>query len=509
MKSNKLARAVDDPGMIEKTLLQVDIVADRVGRRLVTSGLMAFVVVTWLTAGYLLSGPQVAAAEVDAIGAPAPLGFADIVERVKPTVVGIRVKIEGATQSGEEQQKGPFPPGSSFDRYLRQFGIPHPDSSISKGMAMGSGFFMSGDGYVVTNNHVLANGTNPEVMTDNGTIYSAKIIGADPETDLALIKVSANTNFPYVRFANEPPRIGDWVLPIGNPFGLGGSVTAGIVSARGRDIGEGPYDDFIQIDAPVNVGDSGGPSFNVKGEVIGVNTAIFSPSGGSVGVAFDIPAETVKFVVQELKDKGYVTRGWIGVELQVVTPEIVDAIGLKNSEGALVVQLEPDSPAVKGGVEVADVITSVNNESVKDTRDLVKRLAATPPGSSTKLGVVRNGQEKAITVTVGEYPRTSSKGTAEKKMLQPPVLGLSLAPATAVVGAADRGVVITDIAATSPSAERGLQVGDIIMSVGSHPVDMPADVGRSVEEARTQSKRAVLLRIKRGDSMSFVAVPVV
>ena len=335
---------------------------------------MASSVATWLTAGYLLSGAQVAAAEVDAIGIPAPLGFADIVERVKPTVVGIRVKIEGVTQSGEEQQKSPFPPGSPFDRYLRQFGIPHPDSSVSKGMAMGSGFFISGDGYVVTNNHVLANGTNPEVMTDNGMIYLAKIIGADPETDLALIKVSAGTNFPYVRLAHDPPRIGDWVLAIGNPFGLGGSVTAGIVSARGRDIGEGPYDDFIQIDAPVNVGDSGGPSFNVKGEVIGVNTAIFSPSGGSVGVAFDIPAETVKFVIQQLKDKGHVIRGWIGVELQALTPEIVDAVGLKNAEGALVVQLEPDSPAVKGGVEIADVITSVNDESVKDTRDLVKRL---------------------------------------------------------------------------------------------------------------------------------------
>ena len=283
--------------MIDKTFLQVDTFAKWMGRRLFASGLMTSSVATWLAVGYLLNGAQAAAAPVDALGVPAPLGFADIVERVKPTVVGIRVKIEGVMQSGEEQQKSPFPPGSPFDRSLRQFGIPHPDSSVSKGMAMGSGFFISGDGYVVTNNHVLANGTNPEVMTDNGMIYLAEIIGADPETDLALIKVSAGTNFPYVKLAHDPPRIGDWVLAIGNPFGLGGSVTAGIVSARGRDIGEGPYDDFIQIDAPVNVGDSGGPSFNVKGEVIGVNTAIFSPSGGSVGVAFDIPAETVKFVI--------------------------------------------------------------------------------------------------------------------------------------------------------------------------------------------------------------------
>ena len=374
---------------------------------------------------------------------------------------------------------------------------------------MGSGFFISADGYVVTNNHVVASGASPEVMTDNGIIYPAKIIGSDPETDLALIKVSASTDFPYVRLAHDPPRIGDWVLPIGNPFGFGGSVTAGIVSARGRDIGEGQYDDFIQIDAPVNVGDSGGPSFNVRGEVIGVNTAIFSPSGGSVGVAFDIPAETVQFVVQQLKDKGYVTRGWIGVEVQALTPEIADAVELKNTEGALIVQLEPDSPAVKGGLEVADVITSVNNETVKNTRELVKKLAATLPGSSTKLGVVRDGQEKTITVTVGKFPRTSTEGNAEEKMLQSPVLGLILAPAKSVAGAAEQGVVIKDISPASPSAESGLQVGDIIMSVGSISVDTPADVRRCVEEARTRSKRAVLLRIKRGDSVSFVAVPVV
>jgi serine protease Do len=461
--------------------------------------------VTWLSAGYLLSGSHIAAAEIDAVGVPAPLGFADIVERVKPAVVGIRVKIESVTQSGEGQQRSPFP----SDRSLRQFGVPHSDSSVAKGMAMGSGFFISADGYVVTNNHVIASGTAPEVVTDNGRIYPATIIGSDPETDLALIKVSASTDFPYVRLAHDPPRIGDWVLPIGNPFGFGGSVTAGIVSARGRDIGESQYDDFIQIDAPVNVGDSGGPSFNVRGEVIGVNTAIFSPFGGSVGVAFDIPAETVQFVVQQLKDNGHVTRGWIGVEVQALTPEIADAVELKNTEGALVVQLEPDSPAVKGGVEVADVITSVNNVTVTNTRELVKVLAATLPGSSTTLGIVRDGQEKTITVTVGKFPRTSTEGKADDNMLQSPVLGLILAPAKSVAGAAEQGVVIKDISPASPSAESGLQPGDIILGVGSISVDTPADVRRCVEEARTRSKQAVLLRIKRGDSVSFVVVPVV
>ena len=496
--------------MVDKVHFHIGASPNRAWCRLVTPSLIASAVATGLTAGGLPIGSLAAAAEVDAIGVPAPPGFADIVERVKPAVVGVRVKIEGVTQSDEEQQKSPFPPGSPFDRFFRQFGIPFPDRPAPKGIALGSGFFISGDGYVVTNNHVVANGTSFEVTTDSGKTYPAKIVGADPQTDLALIKVNAGTDFPYVRFAPDLPRIGDWVLPVGNPFGLGGTVTAGIVSARGRDIGEGPYDDFIQIDAPVNVGNSGGPSFNVKGEVIGVNTAIFSPSGGSVGVAFDIPAETVKFVVQQLKDQGYVTRGWIGVQIQSVTPMIADAIGMKNAEGALVARLEPDSPAGKRGVEIGDVITSLNNEAVKDTRDLGRRIAATAPGTATKLGVFRNGHEKTITVTVGKFSRTSAEAKAEKKVTpsETPVLGLTLAPAKAVAGADDEGVVIVDISPTGRAAESGLQIGDIIVGVGSMAVNTPADVRKSVEEARAQAKTAVLLRIKRDDELSFVAVPV-
>ena len=334
----------------------------------VTLSLIALAMTAWLTAPDLLIGFQAAAAEVDAIGAPAPLGFADIIGRVKPAVVGVRVRIEEAAPSEEPQQKNPFPPDSPLDRFFRQFGVPIPDSAAPKsGIALGSGFFISGDGYIVTNNHLVANGKRFEVTIDSGKTYEAKVIGTDPQTDLALIKVSASTDFPYVRLAAEVPRTGDWVLVVGNPFGLGGTVTAGIVSARGRDIGEGPYDDFIQIDAPVNLGNSGGPTFNVRGEVIGVNTAIFSPWGGSVGVAFDIPAETVKLVVQQLKDKGHVTRGWIGVQIQSVTPAVADAIGLKNAEGGLIADLEPHSPAAKGGIEIGDVVIAVNGEAVKDS----------------------------------------------------------------------------------------------------------------------------------------------
>ena len=475
-----------------------------------TLSLVAVVMIAWLTASDPLIGFQAAAAEVDAIGAPAPLGFADIVGRVKPAVVGVRVRIEEATSSDEIPQNNPFPPGSTLDRFSRQFGVPIPDSGAPKsGIALGSGFFISGDGYIVTNNHLVANGKRFEVTIDSGKTYEAKVIGTDPQTDLALIKVRASTDFPYVRLAAEVPRIGDWVLVVGNPFGLGGTVTAGIISARGRDIGEGPYDDFIQIDAPVNLGNSGGPTFNVRGEVIGVNTAIFSPGGGSVGVAFDIPAEIVKLVVQQLKDKGRVTRGWIGVQIQSVTPAVADALGLKNAKGGIIADLEPHSPAAKGGIEIGDVVIAVNGEGVKDSPDLARKIASIAPGTSTKFGIFRNGQEKTIAVTVGRFPRTSAEAKAEEQKgpSEAPVLGFTLAPARAVAGAGDQGVVINEISPSSRAAESGLQTGDVILDVGRGAVNTPADVRKMVEEARTQSKRSLLLRVKRGDTISFVAIP--
>jgi len=490
--------------MNENVRSPVDAPYSQPRRRLPLLPLVAAAVATLFAAGGLPFGHGATASEVDAIGAPAPLGFADIVERVKPAVVGVRVAVEETASSDDPQQR--IPPDSP----MRRFGLPAPDKPAPKsGIALGSGFFVSGDGYVMTNNHVVANGTSFEVTTDNGKTYQAKVIGTDPQTDLALIKVSASTDLPYVRFATGLPRIGDWVLAVGNPFGLGGTVTAGIVSARGRDIGEGPYDDFIQIDAPVNVGNSGGPTFNVRGEVIGVNTAIYSPSGGSVGVAFDVPAETAKFVFQQLKDRGHVTRGWIGVQIQTITPPIAEAMGLKNTEGALVAEIEPNSPAAKGGIEIADVINSLNGEAVKDARDLARRIAAIAPGTPTRLGIFRSGQEKTITLTLGKLPRTPAEAKAEQKPpSEAPVLGLTLAPASALPGAGDRGVVITEIDPNGHSAESGLQTGDIILDVGRHAVNTPADFRKMVEEARAQSKRSVLVRIERGDAITFVAVPV-
>ena len=471
----------------------------------------ALAAIAWLAPPGLRIGSQAAAAEVDAVGVPAPVGFAAIVARVKPAVVGVRVRVEEPKSSEGAQQKGLFPPGSPFDRFFRQFGIPVPESPATprSGFALGSGFFVSGDGYIVTNNHVVTNGKRFEVTTDNGKTYEASVIGTDPQTDLALIKVNAGTDFPYVRLAADVPNTGDWVLAVGNPFGLGGTVTAGIVSARGRDIGEGPYDDFIQIDAPVNMGNSGGPTFDVCGEVIGVNTAIFSPSGGSVGVAFDIPAETVKLVVGQLKDTGHVTRGWIGVQVQSVTPTIAEAMGLKNAEGALIAELEPDAPAVKGGIEVGDVIISVNGEAVKDIRDLARRIATVAPGTPTKFGIVRNGQARTVMVTVGELPRISAGPKAEQAApKETPVLGLTLAPASVVPGAGVHGVVVTAIDPGGRAAESGLEAGDVILDVGGRAVNTPADVRRMVVEARAQKKAALLLRVKRGDRSSFVAIPI-
>src|SRR3954449_1633845 len=272
-----------------------------------------------------------------------PVGFADIVERVKPSVISVKVNInEKVSKDDTDDDASPFPPGSPMERFFRRFGGPEgtpPGMRGGRGRVItgqGSGFFISADGYAVTNNHVVDGASKVEVTTDDAKTYSAKVIGADQRTDLALIKVEGSSNFPSAKLADGKPRIGDWVLAVGNPFGLGGTVTAGIVSAVGRDIGNGPYDDFIQIDAPVNKGNSGGPAFDTNGEVMGVNTAIYSPSGGSVGIAFSIPASTVKSVVAQLRDKGTVSRGWIGVQIQPVTSDIADSLGLKKAEGALV-----------------------------------------------------------------------------------------------------------------------------------------------------------------------------
>ncbi len=352
-----------------------------------------------------------------------------------------------------------------------------------------------------------------EITTDDGKTYTAKVIGTDSKTDIALIKVDGRTDFPFVRLSDKTPRIGDWVLAVGNPFGLGGTVTAGIVSARGRDIGAGPYDDFIQIDAPVNKGNSGGPTFDVDGNVIGVNTAIFSPSGGSVGIAFAIPADTVKSVVAQLQEKGSVTRGWIGVQIQPVTADIADSIGLKKAEGALVAEPQADSPAAKAGIQSGDVIVSLNGAPVKDARDLARKIGAMAPNANVKLGIFRKGAETTVTLNLGELPREQRQArTNAKEQATPgteiPRLGLSLAPASKTAGAGNDGVVVTEVAPDGPAAGQGFRTGDLILDVGGKTVSTPADVRKAFADAQADGKRTVLLRVKSGEATRFVAVPV-
>jgi serine protease Do len=304
-----------------------------------------------------------------------------------------------------------LPPGHPLERFFRQFREGGPGSPRERGQrpprprqSQGSGFFISADGYLVTNNHVVENGSEIQVVMDDGRTLDARIVGTGPKTDLAVLKVDSS-DLPYVRLASQKARVGDWVMAVGNPFGLGGTVTAGIVSAQHRDIGAGPYDDFIQIDAPVNRGNSGGPTFNLAGEVVGVNTAIFSPSGGNVGIAFAIPASTVETVVAALKEDGSVTRGYIGIQMQPVTREIAEAIGLREPKGALVAEALKDGPAAKAGIRTGDTIVAVDGQPVREARDLSRRIASVAPGKTVSVTAYRDGKERTVSIEVAKQPK--------------------------------------------------------------------------------------------------------
>jgi serine protease Do len=448
-----------------------------------------------------------------------PVSFADVVEKVRPAVVSVRVK----SQAPDDASLSPddlfnnMEPGSPMEKFFRQFRQapkgPEQRQPRPFAMSLGSGFFVSDDGYVVTNNHVIDKGQAVTVILDDGSEYTAKVVGKDDKTDLALLKIEgADKKFTYVKFAEGDIRVGDWVVAVGNPFGLGGTVTAGIVSARGREIGAGPYDDFIQIDAAVNRGNSGGPSFNLNGEVIGVNTAIFSPSGGNVGIAFDIPASTAGRIIGDLKERGSVIRGWLGVQIQPISQEIADSLKLKDDKGALVAEPQAGGPAIKAGLASGDAILAVNGQVVKDPRDLAARIAGMAPGAKVKITYWRDGGSHDVDITLGTLPSddqlakaggndTPDKGAAVVPSSSLADFGLSIAPSD------DKsGVTVTDVDPNGQAAERGLQPGDIILSVGETKVSAPADVEKKVADAKAGGLKAVLLRVKSGDQTRFVAL---
>ncbi|MBV9077597.1 MAG: Do family serine endopeptidase [Methylobacteriaceae bacterium] len=448
--------------------------------------------------------------------ATAPASFADVVDRVKPAVVSVKVTYSQAAANDDESARTLENVPPQLREFFRRFGEgngegngrPNPRRG-SRGQAVGSGFFISADGYIVTNNHVIENGgKSVQVTLDDGRTLDAKVVGADSKTDVALLKVEEAGTYPYVQLAKTPPRVGDWVVAIGNPFGLGGTVTSGIVSARGRDIGAGPYDDFLQIDAPINRGNSGGPTFNLRGEVVGVNTAIASPSGGSVGLAFAIPAATVDSVVQQLEESGTVTRGYLGVQIQPITKDLAEGLGIKSDKGALVNSTQGSTPAAKAGIRSGDVITAVNGEPVSDARELTRKIAGMRPGTKVEIGYLRDGQTRNASVELGTLPNTQTASVerdgGSSSQLR---LGLQLAPAGRV-GAGDEGVAVVAVDPDGPAAAKGIAEGDVILEVGGKAVASPGDVADGIKAARDQGRNAVLMRVKSRQGTRFVAVAV-
>jgi serine protease Do len=476
--------------------------------------------------GAVTSGTVPVLAEAVKVEAPQAPGFADVVEKVSPAVVSVQVKakVQPASDDGQGMQGfDDLPDNSPLKRFFREFrgdrgGNEHfqqrrggREDARPRPVAQGSGFFISEDGYLVTNNHVVEGGSALTVVMNNGDELDAKLVGTDPRTDLAVLKVDSDRKFTYVDFADDSKvRVGDWVVAVGNPFGLGGTVTAGIVSARGRDIGAGPYDDFIQIDAAVNRGNSGGPAFNLNGEVVGINTAIFSPSGGNVGIAFAIPASTAKEVVGDLMKDGSVSRGWLGVQIQPVTKDIADSLGLDAAKGAIVSEAQADGPALKAGIKAGDVITAVDGKSVASPRELARMIGGIAPGKPVEVTVWRGGKAETMTLSLGTLPNADKQASADDQSAPSQAEPSSLADLGLTVSPAEdgKGLVVTDVDPDSDAADRGIQAGDIITSVNSAAVKGAGDVKAAMDAAAKAGRKAVLVQVSRDDTNRFVALPI-
>lgn len=445
-----------------------------------------------------------------------PPSFADLADKVRPAVVSVNVKSGGTAGdvSSREFPMPDLPQDHPLRDFFDQFKRNQPERRPSR--AQGSGFLISADGYVVTNHHVADKADEIEITFENEEKYKAKVVGSDARTDIALLKIDAKKKFDHwLEFTDSVPRVGDWVLAVGNPFGLGGTVTAGIVSASGRDIGSGPYD-FLQIDAAVNRGNSGGPSVNLDGKVVGVNTAIYSPSGGSVGIAFAIPATTARDVVQKLKDKGKVSSGWLGIQIQNVDENIAESLGLKDSKGALIAKILSDGPAAKSELKAQDVILSVNGKAIANSRELARTIAALAPGSEAKLHIFRNGTERDLSIKLGEFPDNekvaalNNGGEDNESGKELEDLGLTLVPAPDLPGGKGKeGVAVSSVDPSSRAADQGVKRGDIIVEINSKPVSTVDDVIAGIREAREKGRKNVLLQIRGRDRQQrFLALPI-
>lgn len=481
-----------------------------------------------LLGGYVVTDRTSAFAETKITGPTvqtpygnAPLSFSSLVKQVRPAVVSVRVR------NGEKREEGGdsfnfrgipgLPEGSPFEDFLKPFQRRgerenRPQRRTPR-MAQGSGFIITSDGFVVTNHHVVDNASEILLTLDNGEEVNADVVGTDERTDLALLKIRSDKKFPFVEFARTQAEVGDWVLAVGNPFGLGGTVTAGIISAHNRDIGSGPYD-YLQIDAAVNRGNSGGPAFNLDGKVVGVNTAIFSPSGGNVGIAFAVPAVLAEKVVGELQQSGTVARGWLGVTIQDVNEDFALSRGMEDDKGAIITTLSKGGPASKSELKVGDIIIRVGDQEIEGSRDLARTIADYDPSSSVRVTVLRDGRKKVVPVQLGTFPTGPQLVALQSGSEEPPkaaekemnALGLSLAPASARKGAGKDGVVIVDIDPEGRAAEKGLKAGDVILSVSNAPVSSPEDVADAVSTAMKRGRGAVDMLVRSGNRQRYVAI---
>ncbi len=448
------------------------------------------------------AAPQIAAGE----RAPQATGFAEVARAVRPAVFAV---VARATEADSASRAHTSLDGQKSRLVTSQ----------------GSGFFITADGYAVTSNHVIKGSAWIEVRTDNGDTYRARVIGADAASDLAVIKVDGPREFAHVKFAEQPPQVGDWIIAVGNPFGLGGTVTAGIVSARGRDVEKesDTYEDLLQIDAPINKGNSGGPTFDIAGNVVGVNTVILSPTGGSIGIAFAIPADKAKLITGQLKETGVVTRAWLGIQFQSVLPEIADSLDLAEPTGILVADVLPAGPAAKAGIVAGDLVDSVNGAVIKNAHDFSRAIDALPPYSTVILGVRKKGREKWVAVTLSQAPAQpdapamaryeESSGSANTGGDHPPQPGQPLGLKLLALGALDgseerRGVMVVEVEPEGLAAGHGIDPGDLILDVADEAIGAPEDVYRLVDTAKNAGKHSILMRIKSGDTAKFVALPI-